>query len=176
MTRFRGDSIGERIRLLRNDMGWTQTELRAQMKARTGNEFSQGYLSEVERGKKTPGGELLDALASTLETNVDYILCRTDDYRPLHERTQSYWSEEADKVARMVDMLSQPRRDEVVVVVSALLAAQRRDQLDANNRQLESVMHILYDRLSADVADSILEEIRRRFDGSNAANNHTASK
>lgn len=57
---FRGH-IGQRIRYYRQRMGLTQTEL-----ARRAN-VNQGFLSEIERGKRRPSPSSLRALSVTLD-------------------------------------------------------------------------------------------------------------
>lgn len=174
MKRFLGETTGERVRLLRNDLGLTQTQVREMAQQRLGTRIAGGYISEIENGRKQPGAAILAALAQVLQTSTDYLLCLTDDYREAGEREQIYYSEEADRIARMVDMLDSVRRDEVVIVVSALLAAQRRDRIDYDRQQLQNIERALREKLSPEIADSILDSVRREFEGGVSANHSSA--
>lgn len=69
--------VGRRIRRLRIERGLTQQELAS----RAG--INQGYLSEIERGKDYElGADKLARIAGVLDTNVEYLMARTDDARP----------------------------------------------------------------------------------------------
>ena len=59
--------LGERIRRLRKEMGMSVTELARRVKT------SQSYISEIEKGEKTPSLNLLVRIASELSTGIDYL-------------------------------------------------------------------------------------------------------
>jgi len=68
---------GDRIRLLREARGWTQTDLHH----RCG--ISQSHISEIESGKPTGvGSGVLYALSRALRTNMAYIAGTAGDPRP----------------------------------------------------------------------------------------------
>ena len=60
ITRRAGETLGQRVRRRRRELGLSQVEL-----AQTAN-VNQGYLSEIERGKATPSRRTIDALAVAL--------------------------------------------------------------------------------------------------------------
>ena len=59
--------LGERIRSLRKEMGMSVTELARRVKT------SPSYISEIEKGEKTPSLNLLVRIASELRTGIDYL-------------------------------------------------------------------------------------------------------
>ena len=59
--------LGERIRRLRKEMGMSVTELARRVKT------SPSYISEIEKGEKTPSLNLLVRIASELRTGIDYL-------------------------------------------------------------------------------------------------------
>jgi transcriptional regulator with XRE-family HTH domain len=62
-------ALGERIQQLRNARGWSRNKLAREAKV------SQGYISDLESGKKdAPSGLVLAKLAAALNTSTDYLL------------------------------------------------------------------------------------------------------
>ncbi|HOM98595.1 MAG TPA: XRE family transcriptional regulator [Acetomicrobium sp.] len=59
--------LGERIRRLRKEMGMSVTELARRVKT------SPSYISEIEKGEKTPSLNLLVRIAKELRTGIDYL-------------------------------------------------------------------------------------------------------
>ena len=67
-----GDSMQNRLKLLRKSRGYTQVSLQMQ----TGIE--QALLSKFETGERIPPTETLLRLAEFYNVSIDYILYRTD--------------------------------------------------------------------------------------------------
>jgi SOS-response transcriptional repressor LexA len=63
-----GDSLGERVKELREEAGL----LAAELGRMTG--LDPGYIGRIERGEFKPGADILVKLASTLNTSIDYIV------------------------------------------------------------------------------------------------------
>lgn len=74
---FQG-TTGDRVRLLRDYLKITQTELANRMRRR-GVDVNPSYISRIEAGDKVPKAAVLSALASELGTTIDYLLLATDD-------------------------------------------------------------------------------------------------
>lgn len=70
MRKKNQDIIAARIRRLRGEK--TQNEVARKL------HITQSYLSEIERGKKTPSKALLLDIAQTFDTTVSYLLGETD--------------------------------------------------------------------------------------------------
>ncbi len=68
-------AFGQRIRTLRRERGWTQTQL-AQELVKQGVSADVPYLSKIENGRidYVPGEELIRALAAVLLANADELL------------------------------------------------------------------------------------------------------
>lgn len=67
-----GDYMGNNLRKLRKERGMTQIALQMQ----TGIE--QALISKYENGERIPPTETLIVLADFFNTNIDYLLDRTD--------------------------------------------------------------------------------------------------
>ena len=68
-----GDSMKNRLKMLRKSRGYTQVSLQMQ----TGIE--QALLSKYETGERIPPTETLLLLAEFYNVSIDYILCRTEN-------------------------------------------------------------------------------------------------
>lgn len=68
-----GDYMGENLKKIRKDRGMTQIELQMQ----TGIE--QALISKYETGERIPPTETLIILADFFNTNIDFLLDRTDN-------------------------------------------------------------------------------------------------
>ena len=79
------DTVGKRIRLLRQDLDLNQAKLVSELK-KLGVEIGSSYISELERTDKVPSGTVLAGLARVLGTTTDYLLLLTDDPNPPHEQ------------------------------------------------------------------------------------------
>jgi transcriptional regulator with XRE-family HTH domain len=69
--------LGCRLREARDAKGWSQVYV-----AKLVGITSQA-LSNYERGERDPDTPLLNTLADLYDVSTDYLLCRTDDPRPL---------------------------------------------------------------------------------------------
>lgn len=68
-----GDYMGENLKKIRKDRGTTQIALQMQ----TGIE--QALISKYETGERIPPTETLIILADFFNTNIDFLLDRTDN-------------------------------------------------------------------------------------------------
>jgi transcriptional regulator with XRE-family HTH domain len=66
-------TVGERIRLERQKLGFTQERLAVSAK------ISKSFLSEVETGIRNPSAEYLLRIATVLEVSLDYLMKGTSD-------------------------------------------------------------------------------------------------
>ncbi|MFB5761152.1 LexA family protein [Paenibacillus medicaginis] len=71
------NSIGERIKYHRKQIGLTQQQLAEPLGLLPAN------ISSYERNKSVPPSDKLAILADVLNTTTDYLTCRTDDSSPL---------------------------------------------------------------------------------------------
>lgn len=113
------NTTGKRLRVLRQDRGMTQAELSQRLTA-SGATPSNASLSQYETGRAVPPAPALVALADALDTTIDYLMCRTDD--PSHvglasEVSPTYFSDEADAVARLVDSMTPEDRTQALAIM-----------------------------------------------------------
>jgi SOS-response transcriptional repressor LexA len=81
IVRVRDDeSLGQRVRWRRKELGWTQAEL-----ARRAN-INQGFLSGIEKGQRNPSAQTLNALAVALNVPQGVLLGEGID----HDAPQPY--------------------------------------------------------------------------------------
>lgn len=65
--------LGSNVRALRTERGMTQTEMARHLQLR-----SQGYVSQLEAGKKEPAPDLLVAIAALFDVSTDQLLFEDD--------------------------------------------------------------------------------------------------
>lgn len=70
-------TMGKRVRVLREEHGWNQIELAAEVRRR-GVECSNSMISSVETGRANPSLEVFVAIADALDITLDYLAKRTD--------------------------------------------------------------------------------------------------
>ncbi len=61
-------SLGERIKEIRQSLGWTQDRLAQEAGV------SKSFLSEIENDKASVSGEILLKIATALEASLDYLM------------------------------------------------------------------------------------------------------
>jgi len=115
------DTMGKRIRILRDDRKMNQTEMANRM-GRYGQKIDPSYLSQIERGDKAPSLSVFKAIVQVLESTADYLLLLTDDPDVPGESANETWSEVTRGVADLVDTLPESKRLEVMDVVRAMAA------------------------------------------------------
>src|SRR3990172_8205833 len=71
------DTFGKRLRILREDLSLSQKDV-AHALRQQGLPITNQYISKLERGYKTPSGEIVAGLARVLHTTTDYLLLLTD--------------------------------------------------------------------------------------------------
>ncbi len=105
------DTMGKRIRILRDDRQLSQTDMAVLMGA-YGAAVNPSYLSQIEADAKLPRLPVLRAIARVLETTTDYLLLLSDDPLPLVAQTEPDAghgiSEEAQIAAAGYAMLTTP--------------------------------------------------------------------
>ena len=116
------NSIGKRVRILRNDLRMEQKEVAA-LASVYGVQVSQATISRIERDVIEPNAVTIAALARALGTTTDYLLMLSDDPVPPGE-------DEAEPVKALRDG---PARYEVSELLSLL-----------NAMPAEDVDHLLY--------------------------------
>jgi transcriptional regulator with XRE-family HTH domain len=71
-------ALGDRIRALRKEAGWSQAELAQRI------DVDAGRVSRYESGRITPSADALVRLAESLNVSIDYLLIDDIPRRPLH--------------------------------------------------------------------------------------------
>ncbi len=101
-------ALGQRIKQLRKEKGWTQKELANQL------ETSYAQLNKYESGLNTPPLNRLILLAEVLHTSIDYLIGgRKGEELPIYnnrlikrfQSIESFEPEERDLVIKVLDAL-----------------------------------------------------------------------
>ena len=114
------NSVGERIKARRLELGWTQEEL-----CRKAN-ISTGFLSDVENGKRSIGAETLLDIARVLSLSLDYLM--TGD--PSQVQTT-----QVEFPARLAELA----KSENITFVKALTVLDMKRQIVAHRRDHEDL-------------------------------------
>jgi transcriptional regulator with XRE-family HTH domain len=69
--------LGERLKQLRRELGWSQADLAAKIGA------DAGQISRYENGHMTPSAEAVAKLAEVLDVSADYLLIDSSTRRSL---------------------------------------------------------------------------------------------
>lgn len=116
------DTFGKRLKVLRVDRDLSQVELRNNMEAVCKVSIGETYISELERTDRMPSLEVAAAMAKVLDVSIDYLGFLIDDALS-YKRVlppDHYFSEEADRVARMVDGMPKEQRYVVLNIVRSI--------------------------------------------------------
>jgi len=113
--------IGERLKALRAERGWSQTELAEAI----GSDARQ--VSRYENGRITPSLDALVRIAETLDVTLDYLVIDTAGRRPLHAADAGL----GDRLAHL-DQLTPDDRTALLAVLDALLTKSRLKTLTAD--------------------------------------------
>jgi transcriptional regulator with XRE-family HTH domain len=107
-------ALGERIRQLRKEAGWSQAELAERISA------DPGRVSRYEAGRITPSAEALVRLAETLNVSIDHLLVDGIPRRPLHSAHDAL----GDHLAAVAEL---PRDDlaSLLNIIDGLVAKNR---------------------------------------------------
>jgi transcriptional regulator with XRE-family HTH domain len=113
------NTVGKRIRILRQDMGYSQEGLTYEL-ANIGVEMGRSYISELERTGKVPSGDIIAGLAKVLGTTTDYLLLMTEDPFPSKSaETAIHIEEDVDpkQIQRLIDEFSDlPQSDQTMLI------------------------------------------------------------
>lgn len=113
--------LGERIRQLRKEAGWSQAELADKIGA------DAGRVNKYEAGRMAPAADTLVHLAEVLNVSIDYLLIDSIPRRPLHSAEDAL----GDRLIAVAELGSEDL-NLVVSVIDALVAKTRMKALTAN--------------------------------------------
>ncbi len=113
--------LGERIRQLRVEQDWNQSDLAS----RIGTDRRQ--ISRYENGHITPSLEVLSRIAKSFNTSADYLLFDDVPRRPLYLRDQAL----AERLGQL-HHLSAEDKASLIHVLDALVARSRMRSITRN--------------------------------------------
>ena len=115
------NSLGERVRKLRNQKGMELKELAAQAK------ISVGFLADIESGRSNPSIKTLKKLAEALDTSPDYLLLgKNGSSIPWYEKDTPPTMEDLEDIIRFHpelrlfgDKLDESKREDLLRILRA---------------------------------------------------------
>lgn len=84
-------------------------------------ELSQETISSYERYKITPSADVLIKLADYFNTNIDYILCRTDYDLPINNIKPNNITDDQFKLLNKITQLSKEQRLKAEAYIDCLI-------------------------------------------------------
>lgn len=155
--------LPERMRRLREDLGWTQTDLARTLTER-GSGVNQAHISKIENGQRQPSLELLHQLAAVLETTTDYLLGLSDNPLAVEEAGEETSDWIPGEMLRLWAELSPARRVQIVDYTRYLRWQQSGGNEQASNlAALRAALNALQRRVDATTFAAILRELSRDF-------------
>lgn len=115
-------SLGERLKRMRLERGWSQTQLAQKLK------IHQKQISGYERGAHVPSTEILIRFAELYDCSLDYLAF--DDRADTQAGTQIADRELLEKL-RLVDRLSEEDKITVKAVLDSFILKDRFQKLAA---------------------------------------------
>ena len=114
MSEVQNIAMGERIRIIRERIGWTQEFLAEKI------DISSVHLSRVENGKVTPGVDILMRLSEEMHVSIDELLLGKSslnrDLFYIEEKMQKLNESEKKFIVHVLWMICQLLCEEVDVV------------------------------------------------------------
>ncbi|GAB3700218.1 helix-turn-helix domain-containing protein [Mariniluteicoccus flavus] len=107
-------AIGEQIKTLRKERGWSQADLATKIVG------DAGQISRYENGKITPSVEAIVKFAELFDVSVDYLLVEDAHRRPFRQTHDELGTRLAD-----LDKLSDADRAALLHILDGLLANTR---------------------------------------------------
>lgn len=118
----------------------TQRELARRMKDEYGVAVGSNYISEIELGKdKRPTFEVVRAMAGAMGVSLDWLARFSEEMILAQgkETDATYFSEEADETAQLIDKMPPEQRGLVVILARSLA------ETSARQRRLDEALDIL---------------------------------
>lgn len=116
------DTFGKRLRVLRQDRGLSQIDLRDNLKVYA-VDIGETYISELERTDKMPSLQVAVGMAKVLNVSVDYLGLLVDEaksFRP--EPKLEYITPEADELAQLADTMSAEQREMLLGMARSIMS------------------------------------------------------
>lgn len=107
-------AIGEQIKTLRKERGWSQADLATKIVG------DPGQISRYENGKITPSVEAIVKFAELFDVSVDYLLVENALRRPFRQTHDELGTRLGD-----LDKLTDADRDALLHILDGLLANTR---------------------------------------------------
>lgn len=151
------DTFGKRLRVLRQDRGLSQIDLRDALQ-RYAVEIGETYISELERTDKMPSLAVAAGMAKVLNISVDYLALLTDEARSyVPEARVEYIAPEADEVAGLMDGMTQDQREALLGMARSLTAPRQ------ETRRMREGLASMLDSVERQEGAAARREMERRL-------------
>jgi transcriptional regulator with XRE-family HTH domain len=116
-------TLGEKIKLLRKELGWSQDGLAQKI------ETDGRQISRYENGKFLPSADAIVKLAQVFNVSIDYLLINEAPRKPLHFNDEQL----INKLQEIEDM-TEADRNSLMHIIDAIAAKNRIKSLAENVR------------------------------------------
>jgi transcriptional regulator with XRE-family HTH domain len=116
-------ALGEKIKLLRKESGWSQDELARKINA------DGRQISRYENGKFLPSADAIVKLAEVFNVSIDYLLLDDAARKPLHFNDEALM-----KKLQELDTMTEEDRNSLIHIIDAIAAKNRIKTLAENVR------------------------------------------
>ena len=116
-------ALGEKIKLLRKESGWSQDELARKIDA------DGRQISRYENGKFLPSADAFVKLAEAFNVSIDYLLLDDAPRKPLHFNDEALM-----KKLQELDTMTEEDRNSLIHIIDAIAAKNRIKTLAENVR------------------------------------------
>lgn len=107
-------TIGDRIKILRKEFGWSQDELAGKIDA------DGRQISRYENGKFLPSAEAIVKLAQAFNVSIDFLMLDDAPRKPLH-----FHDEQLIKKLQEIENMTDEDRNSLIHIIDAIAAKNR---------------------------------------------------
>jgi len=111
-------SLGENIKSVRKQKGWSQRELAGKV------DFDPSYINRIETGKLNPSILTLERISNALECSLDRLVRGEAEAQEVHIRDKNLLER-----MRLLDTLEEDDRNAMTHMIDALLTKKRIKEL-----------------------------------------------
>jgi transcriptional regulator with XRE-family HTH domain len=151
--------LGDRIRELRSELGYTQQDV-ADKVAMYGIDVGQSQIGHIEKGRKLPSVTLLLAVAELLGTSADYLLGRShSSLSPAELEEEIRTGGVGGRLGEVWRHLPAELQTQVFQFAEALLAMQKHKQARQDTARDSQFLAALLDALERNMGHEALESV-----------------
>lgn len=148
----------------RNHAGITQRELAKKMRSKYEISVGSNYISEIELGKdKKPSFAVVRAMAGAMDVSLDWLALFTEEIEiPKGKEIEAtYFSEEADEAAQLIDKMP-PEQRLLVLSLTRNLAASMSPDRQLRIAEVMTILDSIERKLGKEARIEIEQDMRNK--------------